>query len=104
MSELERLGINPEPLSSINGAQMTRPEFEVYRREADPSDFINDLVKSETYQAMDDEERALTLNLTIDQFQDDADSKVMNTENEFFRDLRQRVREKEAEQLEALGG
>jgi len=102
--ELERINVDPEPLSSINGVQMTRTEFGKYRELSDPADLLDGVIKLPSYAKMTDKERRLVLHMTIDQLQDNADNEIMNTGNEFFRPLRQRIRAKEIEGLEPPGG
>ena len=93
MSELERLGISTVPPRSIKGAGLTRTESAVFDRMANPEELINDIVKTEGYSLMNDNEKKLSLQLVTDQFLEDAEANVFDTQRDEFRDLRQRIRE-----------
>ena len=92
MSELDRLGVDIEPLSSFDGVQMTRPEFDAFSEIANPTEFIDGMVKAESYVSMNDRQRKTMLDLAVDHFQTQAEEQV-NT-HEMFADLRRRVRRK----------
>ena len=90
--ELKRLGINPVPHPSIQGTGFTRSEFEAFRVMADPMELVNKTMETETYQLFNDNEKRLSLQLIIDQFQADAEAQVFDTKNEGFRSFRERAR------------
>ena len=94
MSELDRLGVDIEPLSSFDGVQMSRPELDVFSEIADPTEFIDSMVESEKYQAMNDTQRKGMLLLAVDHFQAQAEEQLST--HETFAELRQRIRRKEA--------
>ena len=93
MSELDRLGLNTVPFTSVQGVGLTRAEHNKYSELSDPNEFIDKVVETKEYEAMSNPERSLSLQLIIDQFQDDAEKSMFDTENQEFRDLRQRIRE-----------
>ena len=93
MSELERLGVDIQPPRSIQGAGLTRTEATIFNKMSDPSSLINNVIKTEGYGAMNDNEKKLSLQLITDQFIEDAEAKVFDTKRDEFRDLRQRIRE-----------
>jgi len=90
--ELKRLGINPAPHPSLQGTGFTRAEFEAFRVLADPMELVNKTMETETYQLFNDNEKRLSIQLIVDQFQADAESQVFDTKNDGFRSFRERAR------------
>lgn len=93
MSEIERLGIDIPQNRSVNGVGMTRGEMEVYNTFSNPDELLDGAINTDGYKSMNDNERSLSLQLMVDQLQDDAEAEVFNIKNPEFRDLRQRIRE-----------
>lgn len=91
--EIKRLNIGTMLPRSIKGAGLTRTESAVFDRMVNPEELINDIVKTEGYSRMNDNERKLSLQLVTDQFLEDAEANVFDTQRDEFRDLRQRIRE-----------
>ena len=94
MSELERLGVETQSPRSVEGVGMTRTEMANYDALSNPMGLIDNAVQTDGYASMNDNEKKLSLQLIVDQFQEDAETEVFNTQNETFRDLRQRIRGK----------
>ncbi len=92
MSELERLGIDPTPNISIGGVGLNRSEHEAYQVMADPMPFIDKAVKTEEYKTFSDQDKQTSLQMIINQFQDNAEKEILGS-HEFFNDFRQRIRE-----------
>lgn len=92
MSELERLGVDPEPNISINGIGLTRLEHDAYKELSDPMPFIENVVETAEFNNLNDKDRSLSLQLIVNQFQDNAEKEILG-DNEFFKDFRQRIRE-----------
>jgi len=92
MSEIERLGVETQSPRSVEGVGMTRTEMANYDSLSNPMPLIDSAVKTDGYASMNDNEKKLSLQLIVDQFQEDAETEVFNTKNESFRELRQRIR------------
>ena len=93
MIELERLGVKVDGIKSIEGVGLNRTEMETFKAMADPDELLNVVISTPGYKEMNDNERALSLQLIVDQYHDDAEKQVFDTKNQNFRDLRQRIRE-----------
>lgn len=101
MSELERLGVNPKPNTSINGVQMTRTEYEDFQSAADPTEFVDQMTEMESYKTMDDSRKKLALEMAIEHFYTEAEEKI-ETDDE-FKALRTRIRKGLTENRRAAG-
>jgi len=91
--EIERLGVNKIAPRSIKGAGLTRTESAIFEKMASPDELINNVVQTEGYSSMNDDEKRLSLQLITDQFLEDAEANVFDTKRDEFRDLRQRIRD-----------
>lgn len=94
MSEIDRLGVDIEPLSSFDGVQMSAMEFDAFKTIADPAGAIDTLVKEDWYEAMNDRQRKVALDLVVEHHQAQAETAVRKAD--FFSDLRHKVRRKDA--------
>ena len=101
MNELQRLGINPKPLSSIEGVEMSPAEYETFQGLADATEFVDQMTGMASYKSMPDSRKKLSLQMALEHFYTEAE-KHIETDAE-FKDLRSRMRKSFTENRRAAG-
>lgn len=101
MNEFQKLGMEKDPPSSIDGVQMTRSEYSKFRELADPTGFVEQAAETETYKTANEKRKRLFLGMVREHFYEQAAEKVKTEDT--FKDLRSRIRNRLAENRRAVG-